>query len=205
LTRCLPSEDFTVAIERWPDPPSAADPLTVIAAGRLTAAGGELLYGAIVTGCEQAGNRLVADLTAVSELQPAGWSWLLSALRECQAVGCQLQLLLPGGAPSARPPEAGGAVPPAKAAQPAEACDGARPPEADGTAQPAAVSSKPAPARLRCYPDGPILLRGDFELVDRTGNSMPRTRSVVALCRCGGSAIKPFCDGTHKSLRFTDR
>jgi len=189
MTRCLPSEDFTVAIERWPDPPGADNPFTVIAAGRLTAAGGELLYGAIVTGCEQAGNRLVADLTAVSELQPAGWSWLLSALRECRAVGCQLQLLLPAGAPPTGPAEAG--TP--------------RPAEVFGVPRPAADSSKPDQARLRCYPDGPILLRGDFELVDRTGNSVPRTRSVVALCRCGGSAIKPFCDGTHKSLRFTDR
>ena len=59
-------------------------------------------------------------------------------------------------------------------------------------------------ARLRCYPDGPILVRGDFELLDRAGADIPRTRSVVALCRCGNSAIKPFCDGSHKSTRFTD-
>ncbi|TFC39961.1 CDGSH iron-sulfur domain-containing protein [Cryobacterium sp. MDB1-18-1] len=32
---------------------------------------------------------------------------------------------------------------------------------------------------------------------------IPRTRASVALCRCGVSAIRPFCDGTHKLVSFT--
>ena len=51
-------------------------------------------------------------------------------------------------------------------------------------------------------PDGPILVRGDFEIVTPSGEPVPRQRKTVALCRCGASAIKPFCDGTHKLIRF---
>ncbi|WP_327635356.1 CDGSH iron-sulfur domain-containing protein [Kribbella sp. NBC_00482] len=51
--------------------------------------------------------------------------------------------------------------------------------------------------QIRLYPDGPILVRGDFELVDEDGGPIPAARRTVALCRCGHSAIPPFCDGTH--------
>ncbi|GAB3830591.1 hypothetical protein GCM10028799_58060 [Kribbella italica] len=50
---------------------------------------------------------------------------------------------------------------------------------------------------IRTYPDGPILVRGDFQLEDEDGNPIDAHRSTVALCRCGKSTIKPFCDGTH--------
>ena len=51
------------------------------------------------------------------------------------------------------------------------------------------------------YPHGPIIVRGDVEiLVD--GEPAERVRRTVALCRCGGSVIKPFCDGTHKVTGF---
>ncbi len=50
--------------------------------------------------------------------------------------------------------------------------------------------------------DGPLLVRGPMELLDSDGNPIPRRRSTVALCRCGASAIKPFCDGTHKLVGF---
>jgi len=52
-------------------------------------------------------------------------------------------------------------------------------------------------------PDGPLLLRGDYEVVDAAGRPVPRRRATVALCRCGGSAIKPWCDGTHKVNGFS--
>ena len=51
-------------------------------------------------------------------------------------------------------------------------------------------------------PDGPLLVRGDFEIVTPSGEPVPRQRRTVALCRCGASAIKPYCDGTHKLIRF---
>lgn len=52
------------------------------------------------------------------------------------------------------------------------------------------------------YPDGPIIVRGEFELRTADGEIIPRKRRAVALCRCGLSSIKPFCDGTHKPAGF---
>ncbi|MCU1572852.1 MAG: zinc finger, CDGSH-type domain protein [Micrococcaceae bacterium] len=62
-------------------------------------------------------------------------------------------------------------------------------------------ASEDANAIVVC-PDGPILVRGDFEIVSTTGEPLPRTRRTVALCRCGASTIKPYCDGTHKLINF---
>jgi len=50
-------------------------------------------------------------------------------------------------------------------------------------------------------PAGPLLVRGDFEIQDSDGDLVPKNRETVALCRCAGSRIKPWCDGTHKLLR----
>ena len=52
------------------------------------------------------------------------------------------------------------------------------------------------------YRDGPLLVRGPFELVDNKGSSIELQRTPVALCRCGKSKIRPFCDGTHKLIGF---
>lgn len=53
-------------------------------------------------------------------------------------------------------------------------------------------------------PNGPLLVRGDFEILDAHDQPVDARRGTVALCRCGGSAIKPFCDGTHKVNGFCD-
>ena len=58
-------------------------------------------------------------------------------------------------------------------------------------------------ARITPYKDGPLLVRGPFELVDQNGDPIEVGRKTIALCRCGRSKIKPFCDGTHKATRFT--
>jgi Iron-binding zinc finger CDGSH type len=47
---------------------------------------------------------------------------------------------------------------------------------------------------VECKPNGPYLVRGLSDLRIPSGGSLP-TQPVVALCRCGGSANKPFCDG----------
>jgi CDGSH-type Zn-finger protein len=52
------------------------------------------------------------------------------------------------------------------------------------------------------YENGPLLLRGDFTLRTPDGEVIDAGRGTVALCRCGRSATKPFCDGTHKAVRF---
>jgi CDGSH-type Zn-finger protein len=58
------------------------------------------------------------------------------------------------------------------------------------------------PATVTTYADGPYLLRGCFQLLDEQGRPMPVRRRVIALCRCGRSKVKPFCDGSHKVTGF---
>jgi CDGSH-type Zn-finger protein len=53
------------------------------------------------------------------------------------------------------------------------------------------------------YHDGPLLVRGPFRMVDQDGAEIDVGRRTVALCRCGKSRVRPFCDGTHKLVRFT--
>ncbi|WP_026551077.1 CDGSH iron-sulfur domain-containing protein [Arthrobacter sp. Br18] len=76
------------------------------------------------------------------------------------------------------------------------------PVEAGAHADDAAPSPKEAAASIVAFPDGPLLVRGDFELVDPEGAALPRRRRTIALCRCGASALKPYCDGTHKLIGF---
>lgn len=52
------------------------------------------------------------------------------------------------------------------------------------------------------YPDGPLIVRGDVQVLTVEGEPIERRRRTVALCRCGLSSIKPFCDGTHKAAGF---
>ena len=58
-------------------------------------------------------------------------------------------------------------------------------------------------ARITPYEDGPYIVRGAFKLTDQAGNEIDAGRKTIALCRCGRSKIKPFCDGTHKVTRFS--
>ena len=57
-------------------------------------------------------------------------------------------------------------------------------------------------ATITPYRDGPLIVRGDFRLVDQDGTEIDPGRETVALCRCGKSGLKPFCDGTHKKVGF---
>jgi CDGSH-type Zn-finger protein len=52
------------------------------------------------------------------------------------------------------------------------------------------------------YRDGPLLVRGPVRFTAADGSPIPNQRDPVALCRCGRSQIKPFCDGTHKLIGF---
>jgi CDGSH-type Zn-finger protein len=60
----------------------------------------------------------------------------------------------------------------------------------------------PRPATVTTHANGPYLLRGCFQLLDEQGRAMPVRRRVIALCRCGRSRVKPFCDGSHKLTGF---
>jgi CDGSH-type Zn-finger protein len=55
---------------------------------------------------------------------------------------------------------------------------------------------------ITAYPNGPLLVRGPFEILTPTGEVIPPRRKTVALCRCGLSTLKPFCDGSHKAVGF---
>ena len=57
-------------------------------------------------------------------------------------------------------------------------------------------------ATITPYRDGPLLVRGPFRMVDQDGNEIEVGRRTVALCRCGKSRTRPFCDGTHQVIRF---
>lgn len=74
------------------------------------------------------------------------------------------------------------------------------------TGEPATQASEPLAQRngvLKVNPskDGPLLLTGSMEIVTGTGRTINRTVKA-ALCRCGGSSNKPYCDGTHRTNGF---
>lgn len=56
--------------------------------------------------------------------------------------------------------------------------------------------------RISAYDDGPFLVVGAVEITDSAGNRFPVRKETVALCRCGASEGKPFCDGTHSRIGF---
>jgi CDGSH-type Zn-finger protein len=58
-----------------------------------------------------------------------------------------------------------------------------------------------AEVSIRPELNGPYLVMNLHDLTNSKGETL-RTRPVVALCRCGGSAIKPYCDGTHARIGF---
>lgn len=62
------------------------------------------------------------------------------------------------------------------------------------------MSRSPA---IECKPNGPYLVRNLEDLRNARGERIP-TEPAFALCRCGGSAKKPFCDGTHRNNGFSD-
>jgi CDGSH-type Zn-finger protein len=73
-------------------------------------------------------------------------------------------------------------------------------------AEPDDVEATPVPgtgATITPYRDGPLIVRGDFRLVDQDGAAIDPGRDTIALCRCGKSGIKPFCDGSHKRSGFS--
>ena len=57
-------------------------------------------------------------------------------------------------------------------------------------------------ATISTYEDGPYLVTGSFRLLDAEGDEFSVEKETIALCRCGASTKKPFCDGTHSKIGF---
>ena len=56
---------------------------------------------------------------------------------------------------------------------------------------------------IKTRENGPLLVTGAVTLVDHLGNQFDTTgKETIALCRCGASKNRPFCDGSHKAAGF---
>jgi CDGSH-type Zn-finger protein len=60
-----------------------------------------------------------------------------------------------------------------------------------------------SPAEVRILKNGPILIKGTFSFRDSSGKITSGEQELF-LCRCGGSASKPWCDGTHNKIGVPD-
>jgi CDGSH-type Zn-finger protein len=56
--------------------------------------------------------------------------------------------------------------------------------------------------KITALDNGPYLVKGPVVVTDAEGNEFRVERETIALCRCGGSTTKPFCDGTHSKAGF---
>lgn len=58
-----------------------------------------------------------------------------------------------------------------------------------------------SPTKVQPLPNGPLLIRGDVQVIDTEGN-ITRTATRIVLCRCGQSNNKPYCDLSHRAVGF---
>ena len=58
-----------------------------------------------------------------------------------------------------------------------------------------------SPTEVQPRPNGPLFVRGDVQMIDAEGN-VTRKATRVALCRCGQSSNKPYCDLSHRAAGF---
>jgi CDGSH-type Zn-finger protein/uncharacterized Fe-S cluster protein YjdI len=87
-------------------------------------------------------------------------------------------------------------------------CDGSHVAAAfSATGEPLAGETTALPVRngpldIRLQKNGPLMVQGPIELISGTGRTFRKTEAAM-LCRCGASANKPFCDGSHAKVGFT--
>ena len=62
-------------------------------------------------------------------------------------------------------------------------------------------AARMADVTIEIIKNGPYIVTGEVEIKDADGNSYP-VEKRMALCRCGASSEKPFCDGTHSKIGF---
>jgi CDGSH-type Zn-finger protein len=63
--------------------------------------------------------------------------------------------------------------------------------------------SDEAAVKIIVRPNGPLRVEGNIQLVDANGKQWDLTgKPAISLCRCGASAKRPFCDGSHNKIGF---
>lgn len=62
---------------------------------------------------------------------------------------------------------------------------------------------QPEKAKLSIMKDGPILVEGDFRIIDAHGKEL-KSMLLTSFCRCGHSDSQPFCDGSHRKIGFQE-
>jgi len=62
------------------------------------------------------------------------------------------------------------------------------------------MENKEALLKIKVLPNAPFLVQGKVELIMTDGTTV--VRENPALCRCGASRNKPFCDGSHVKMEF---
>ena len=65
------------------------------------------------------------------------------------------------------------------------------------------MNSEQPKSKITSAPNGPYIVNNLEKLHNSKGEQI-QTKNVIALCRCGASANKPFCDGTHAKIGFSD-
>lgn len=66
---------------------------------------------------------------------------------------------------------------------------------------PDSLTAAPAANIIECLPNGPLLVKGDVIVKKSDGTEETKT-GTIALCRCGASGNKPYCDGGHRTVGF---
>lgn len=60
-----------------------------------------------------------------------------------------------------------------------------------------------ADVTIQAFKNGPFIVKGEVTVLDHQGGEFHPEGKAVALCRCGESKNRPFCDGTHNGCGFT--
>ncbi len=63
------------------------------------------------------------------------------------------------------------------------------------------IDQTPDSIKITLLKNGPLMVEGNFAVYDADGNLVDK-KEKAALCRCGASNKKPYCDGTHNGIGF---